>query len=256
MRAPDTGRGQVQKWFYVRLVDTAATIDFSRVDERKGTREFSAYGWMSFAELLAAGEQWTSARGDDSPRRQCGGPASRQLSLSRGVRRRPRSQRGIGTGSRMDSRGLWSAARVSRLGRSCGSKCTCHAGLGGVGAFAGGGLFLPSLMVRPLVRMPRAEYLAANLAPQPPISAPRQPHTMQGAALPSSGEAVASGLAAAVCRAKQQRARLGASTATSAWGYRCFPLAPRSPRLEASAAMPKNKRTNMTMKATQPAIGL
>jgi hypothetical protein len=52
MRAPDTGRGQVQKWFYVRLVDTAATIDFSRVDERKGTREFSAYGWMSFAELL------------------------------------------------------------------------------------------------------------------------------------------------------------------------------------------------------------
>jgi hypothetical protein len=54
MRAPDTGRGQVQKWFYVRLVDTAATIDFSRVDERKGTREFSAYGRMSFAELLVA----------------------------------------------------------------------------------------------------------------------------------------------------------------------------------------------------------
>jgi putative (di)nucleoside polyphosphate hydrolase len=52
MRGPDTGRGQVQRWFYVRLVDPAAGIDVSRVDERKGTREFSAYAWMSFAELL------------------------------------------------------------------------------------------------------------------------------------------------------------------------------------------------------------
>lgn len=52
MRGPDTGRGQVQKWFYVRLVDPAAAIDLSRVDERKGTREFSAYAWMSVAELL------------------------------------------------------------------------------------------------------------------------------------------------------------------------------------------------------------
>jgi hypothetical protein len=52
MRAPDTGRGQVQKWFYVRLIETAATIDLSRVDERKGTREFTSSAWMSFAELL------------------------------------------------------------------------------------------------------------------------------------------------------------------------------------------------------------
>jgi len=42
----------VQKWFYVRLVDPGASIDVSRVDERKGSREFSAYAWMSFAELL------------------------------------------------------------------------------------------------------------------------------------------------------------------------------------------------------------
>jgi putative (di)nucleoside polyphosphate hydrolase len=52
MRGPDTGRGQVQKWFFLRLVDPAAAIDVSGVDERKGTREFSAYAWMSFAELL------------------------------------------------------------------------------------------------------------------------------------------------------------------------------------------------------------
>jgi hypothetical protein len=93
--------------------------------------------------------------------------ACRQLSLSRGVRRRPRSQRGIGTGSRTDSRGLWSAARASRLGRSCGSRCSCHAGLGGVGVccrvVVGGGLFLPSLMVRiPCSRVPRADHVTAN----------------------------------------------------------------------------------------------
>jgi hypothetical protein len=108
--------------------------------------------------------------------------ACRQLSLSRGVRRRPRSQRGIGTGSRIDSRGLWSAARASRFGRSCGSRCCCHAGLDGVAAswrgVAGGGLFLPSLMVRaPWSRVPRADHLTANLALQRavwrPISATR-----------------------------------------------------------------------------------
>ena len=51
-RQADSGRGQVQKWFYVRLVDPGTAIDVSRVDARKGTREFSAYAWMSFAELL------------------------------------------------------------------------------------------------------------------------------------------------------------------------------------------------------------
>jgi putative (di)nucleoside polyphosphate hydrolase len=51
-RKPDTGRGQVQKWFYLGLDDPAAVIDFSRVDERKGTREFSASAWMTFAALL------------------------------------------------------------------------------------------------------------------------------------------------------------------------------------------------------------
>ena len=51
-RQTDTGRGQVQKWFFLRLVDAAATIDLDHVDERKGTREFSSYAWMGFAELL------------------------------------------------------------------------------------------------------------------------------------------------------------------------------------------------------------
>ena len=50
---------------------------------------------------------------------------------SRGRRRRPRSQRGIGTGSRIDSNGLWVLARSSRLGRSCGSRNSCHGGPAG-----------------------------------------------------------------------------------------------------------------------------
>jgi putative (di)nucleoside polyphosphate hydrolase len=52
MRKPDTGRGQVQKWFYVRLVDPQARIQLGRVDERKGTPEFTAHAWMSFGDLL------------------------------------------------------------------------------------------------------------------------------------------------------------------------------------------------------------
>lgn len=52
MRKPDTGRGQVQKWFVVRLVDRHATIDLGRVDERKGHPEFRAYDWMGVDDLL------------------------------------------------------------------------------------------------------------------------------------------------------------------------------------------------------------
>jgi putative (di)nucleoside polyphosphate hydrolase len=51
-RTGDTGRGQVQKWFYVRLCDEAATFDLSQVDERKGTPEFTSYAWMSFGDLV------------------------------------------------------------------------------------------------------------------------------------------------------------------------------------------------------------
>jgi hypothetical protein len=51
-----------------------------------------------------------------------------QLTLSRGSRRRPRSQRGIGTGSRIDSNGLWYAAMSSRLGRSSSSRNSFHGG--------------------------------------------------------------------------------------------------------------------------------
>jgi putative (di)nucleoside polyphosphate hydrolase len=52
MRKPDTGRGQVQKWFFVRLVDARPRIEVGRTDERKGTPEFSAHAWMSFDALL------------------------------------------------------------------------------------------------------------------------------------------------------------------------------------------------------------
>lgn len=53
-RRPDTGRGQVQKWFAVRLVDAQAEIEISHVDERKGHPEFRAHAWMPLDELLAA----------------------------------------------------------------------------------------------------------------------------------------------------------------------------------------------------------
>jgi putative (di)nucleoside polyphosphate hydrolase len=51
-RKPDIGRGQVQKWFVVRLMDRQAKIDIGQVDERKGHPEFSGYEWMSLDELL------------------------------------------------------------------------------------------------------------------------------------------------------------------------------------------------------------
>jgi putative (di)nucleoside polyphosphate hydrolase len=52
-RGDDIGRGQVQKWFYVRLRDADAVVDVDRVDERKGTPEFSRHAWMSFPELVS-----------------------------------------------------------------------------------------------------------------------------------------------------------------------------------------------------------
>jgi putative (di)nucleoside polyphosphate hydrolase len=52
-RTDDIGRGQAQKWFYVGLRETDATLDLERIDERKGTPEFSSYAWMSFAELVS-----------------------------------------------------------------------------------------------------------------------------------------------------------------------------------------------------------
>src|SRR5687768_10874384 len=36
-RGNDIGRGQAQKWFYVRLRDADATLDVDRIDDRKGT---------------------------------------------------------------------------------------------------------------------------------------------------------------------------------------------------------------------------
>jgi len=52
MRKPDTGRGQVQKWFVVRLVGADAKIDIDQVDARKGHPEFRAYRWMILPDLL------------------------------------------------------------------------------------------------------------------------------------------------------------------------------------------------------------
>jgi putative (di)nucleoside polyphosphate hydrolase len=51
-RKPDIGRGQVQKWFVVRLVDRQAKIDIGQVDERKGHPEFRAHEWMSVDDLV------------------------------------------------------------------------------------------------------------------------------------------------------------------------------------------------------------
>jgi putative (di)nucleoside polyphosphate hydrolase len=51
-RKPDIGRGQVQKWFVVRLLDRQARVDLGQVDERKGHPEFRAYEWMSVEDLV------------------------------------------------------------------------------------------------------------------------------------------------------------------------------------------------------------
>ena len=51
-RGDDLGRGQAQKWFYVRLRDAGATVDVDGIDQRKGTPEFTSYAWMSFADLV------------------------------------------------------------------------------------------------------------------------------------------------------------------------------------------------------------
>ncbi len=78
-----------------------------------------------------------------------------QLNLSRRARRRPRSQRGIGTGSRIESvNTLCPAAMSSRFGRSWGSRNSCHGGFDDSAvAFSGGagaGRRFLSLMVVPL----------------------------------------------------------------------------------------------------------
>src|SRR4051794_4799670 len=52
MRLPDTGRGQVQRWFVVRLVEPDADFDLGRVDARKARPEFRAYEWMEISGLL------------------------------------------------------------------------------------------------------------------------------------------------------------------------------------------------------------
>ena len=72
------------------------------------------------------------------------------LNLScRGRRRRPRNQRGMSTGSRMESMNtLWSALRSSRVGRSWESKCSCHCGFEDLVVGAGTERCFLSLIVR------------------------------------------------------------------------------------------------------------
>jgi putative (di)nucleoside polyphosphate hydrolase len=53
MRKPDTGRGQVQKWFVVRLADPDAAIDLGQLDARKAQPEFRASAWMTPDAFLA-----------------------------------------------------------------------------------------------------------------------------------------------------------------------------------------------------------
>jgi uncharacterized membrane protein len=75
-----------------------------------------------------------------------------QLDLSRGARRRPRSQRGIGTGSSSVSVNTsCCAARSSRFGRSCGSSNSCHGGLlvSGCGGAGAGRRFLSLIVCAP-----------------------------------------------------------------------------------------------------------
>jgi hypothetical protein len=74
------------------------------------------------------------------PRLASGGVGAGQLSLSRGARLRPRSQRGSGTGSSIESvNTLWPAARSSRFGRSSSSRNSCHGGLLDLAGSCGGG---------------------------------------------------------------------------------------------------------------------
>jgi putative (di)nucleoside polyphosphate hydrolase len=51
-RRSDTGRGQVQKWFVVRLTDPNAKVDLGRIDDRKGHPEFRACAWITLPDLL------------------------------------------------------------------------------------------------------------------------------------------------------------------------------------------------------------
>lgn len=51
-RDAELGRGQVQRWFVVRLGERGADIDTAAIDERKGHPEFRDAQWLTFDELL------------------------------------------------------------------------------------------------------------------------------------------------------------------------------------------------------------
>jgi 8-oxo-dGTP pyrophosphatase MutT (NUDIX family) len=57
-RRGDLGRGQVQRWFVVRLTVPDAEVDLTRVDERKGHPEFRASAWMAPAALLESAAEF------------------------------------------------------------------------------------------------------------------------------------------------------------------------------------------------------
>jgi hypothetical protein len=106
---------------------------------------------QSMAWLSSVAPPWLIRAGRKTTRRLARRPSRRassdhlaprrsELNLSRRARRRPRSQRGNGTGSRIESRNTsWSAAKSSRLGRSSVSKNSCHGGLDGLVVVSCGG---------------------------------------------------------------------------------------------------------------------
>jgi putative (di)nucleoside polyphosphate hydrolase len=51
-QTPKTGRGQVQRWFVLRLRDLNARLDLGQPSPGTARPEFAAYRWTSFSELL------------------------------------------------------------------------------------------------------------------------------------------------------------------------------------------------------------
>ena len=60
-----TGRGQVQRWFVVRLVDVNARIVLEANDPDTGDPEFRAFQWMSLGDLLSQAAPFRQALYED-----------------------------------------------------------------------------------------------------------------------------------------------------------------------------------------------
>ena len=124
------------------LIRRMEGLVFQTLGEVRASADWAAIG----AEYHAgdAPVHASSARSTPSSGATAGrSPAPPELSLSRRARRRPRSQRGSGTGSSIESvKTSCCAPRSSRFGRSSGSSMSCHGGLARAGGGGGGGCFL------------------------------------------------------------------------------------------------------------------